>query len=148
MSGMTIVGNLVRDFEERTTANGKVLGSNTVAFNRRWRAGDDWKEETDYYSITIWGEQQVANAIESLGKGDRVIVTGKMKSRPAERETSGDPIKVTYWELTVDEIGPALRWASVGTIERNPHPGGKSGTSGNNTPKTTAAWGNDPEPDF
>jgi single-strand DNA-binding protein len=85
-----------------------------LAVNRRWRdQGGDWQESTSFFTGTIWREQ-AEQAAESLQKGARVIVTGRLEQRSWETET-GDKRSVV--EIQVDEIGPSLRWATA-TVNR------------------------------
>lgn len=108
---MTIVGTLGRDFELRYTTSGRAVASCGVAVSRRWKAQDsqEWQEVTSWVNVTLWAEM-AENAASSLKKGMRVICQGRFEQRSYE-DKEGET--KTVWEMTVDEIGPSLRWARV-----------------------------------
>lgn len=110
-NGITIVGNLTRDPELRYTPNGAAVANFGVAVNDRKRVGgtDKWEDDPSFFDVTAWDELAV-NASESLGRGNRVIVTGKLKQRSWET-TEGD--KRSKVEIIADAIGPDLRWATA-----------------------------------
>ena len=113
-NNVTLIGNLVDDPELRFTPSGVALAKIRMAVNRRWRAQDgEWQEQTSFFGGTVWREQaeQVA---ESLQKGARVIVTGRLEQRRWETD-AGD--KRSIVEVQIDEIGPSLRWATA-TVNR------------------------------
>ena len=143
---ITIVGNLARDFEERSTPTGTVLATNAVAVNRSYQKDGEWIENTDWFSITVWA-QAAENAIESYSKGDNVIVNGSMRSRKVDKETDGETIPITYWEINVDNIGACTTRATVGKIERNSKSDSSNTQTGSSSTKSSSAW-TDPEPDF
>ena len=143
---ITIVGNLARDFEERSTPTGTVLATNAVAVNRSYQKDGEWIENTDWCSITVWA-QAAENAIESYSKGDNVIVNGSMRSRKVDKETDGETIPITYWEINVDNIGACTTRATVGKIERNSKSDSGNNQTGSSSTKSSSAW-TDPEPDF
>ncbi len=109
-SNITLVGNLVDDPELRFTPSGVAMAKIRMAVNRRWRGQDgEWQENTSFFTGTIWREQ-AEQAAESLQKGARVIVTGRLEQRSWENE-QGEKRSVV--EIQVDEIGPSLRWATA-----------------------------------
>lgn len=109
-SNVTLIGNLVDDPELRFTPSGVALAKIRLAVNRRWRGQDgEWQENTSFFTGTIWREQ-AEQAAESLQKGARVIVAGRLEQRSWETE-QGDRRSVV--EVQVDEIGPSLRWATA-----------------------------------
>lgn len=113
-NNVTLIGNLVDDPELRFTPAGVAMAKIRLAVNRRWRGQDgEWQEDTSFFTGTCWREQaeQVA---ESLQKGTRVIVTGRLQQRSWETE-QGDKRSVV--EIQIDEIGPSLRWATA-TVNR------------------------------
>ena len=127
---VTIVGNVTRDPELRFTAAGTAMASFGVAVNRRWteRGSNEQKEEVSFFNVTCWREQ-AENAGNSLSKGDRIIVTGRLQQRSWETQ-EGEKRSVV--EIQADEIGPSIRWASV-TIEKNERRGaGDFGGGGGN----------------
>ncbi len=119
-NNVTLIGNLVDDPELRFTPSGVAMAKVRLAVNRRWRGQDgEWQESTSFFTGTIWREQaeQVA---ESLQKGARVIVTGRLEQRSWETQ-EGDKRSVV--EVQIDEIGPSLRWATA-TVNKTQRQGG------------------------
>lgn len=113
-NNVTLIGNLVDDPELRFTPSGVAMAKIRMAVNRRWRGQDgEWQENTSFFTGTIWREQ-AEQAAESLQKGARVIVTGRLEQRSWETE-QGDKRSVV--EIQIDEIGPSLRWATA-TVNR------------------------------
>lgn len=109
-NNITLIGNLVEDPELRFTPSGVAMAKIRIAVNRRWRGQDgEWQESTSFFTGTVWREQ-AENAAESLQKGARVIVNGRLEQRSWETE-EGDKRSVV--EVQVDEIGPSLRWATA-----------------------------------
>ncbi|WP_104062389.1 single-stranded DNA-binding protein [Arthrobacter sp. 4R501] len=168
---ITVIGNLTNDPELRFTPSGSAVANFTIASTPRTfdRASSEWKDgETLFLRAAVWREA-AENVAESLTKGMRVIVTGRLKSRSYETK-EGE--KRTVVELEVDEIGPSLRYANAKvnrTQRASPQGGqgaggfgnqgnagpGKSAPEGDSwaAPQTTSAaggWGNGPdsEPPF
>jgi single-strand DNA-binding protein len=114
----TITGNLTREPELRYTREGQATTQLGVAVNRRWqdRATQEWQEATSFFDVVCWREL-AENAALTLTKGMRVIVTGRLEHRTWETEDGEHRSKV---EITADEIGPSLRFATadVQRIER------------------------------
>lgn len=109
-SNVTLIGNLVDDPELRFTPSGVAMAKIRLAVNRRWRdQSGEWQENTSFFTGTVWREQ-AEQAAESLQKGARVIVTGRLEQRSWETE-QGDKRSVV--EVQIDEIGPSLRWATA-----------------------------------
>ncbi|WP_329060495.1 single-stranded DNA-binding protein [Amycolatopsis sp. NBC_01480] len=109
---VTIVGNLTADPELRFTQNGHAVANFTVACNPRTldRQSGEWKDgETLFMRCNIW-RQPAENMVESLRRGQRVIVQGRLGMRSFETR-EGE--KRTVVELEVDEIGPSLRYATA-----------------------------------
>lgn len=105
----TIIGNATSDAELRFTPNGLAVANFTVADTPRVKQGDQWVDgETMFVRCTVWREA-AENVAESITKGQRVIVTGRLKSRSYEK----DGQKRTSLEMDVDEVGPSLRWATA-----------------------------------
>lgn len=106
---VTVVGYLVGDPDLRFTQSGSAVANFTVASTPRSfdKQANDWKDgETLFLRASVWRDA-AENVAESLSKGSRVIVTGRLKSRSYEK----DGQKRTVTELEVDEIGPSLRSA-------------------------------------
>lgn len=135
-NNVTLIGNLVDDPELRFTPSGVALAKIRLAVNRRWRGQDgEWQEDTSFFNGTVWREQAETVA-ESLQKGTRVIVTGRLEQRSWETQ-EGDRRSVV--EIQIDEIGPSLRWATatVNKTQRSDSWGGDQSRS--STPSTPAA---------
>ncbi|HXY93139.1 MAG TPA: single-stranded DNA-binding protein [Acidimicrobiia bacterium] len=126
-STVTIVGNLTRDPEIRYTPSGAAKASFGVAVSRRWqnRQSQEWEEQTSFFNVVCWRDM-AENVSESLGKGSRVIVTGRLEQRSWETE-NGDKRSVV--EIVADEVGPSLRWATAQTT-RNERRGAGSSSGG------------------
>ena len=125
---ITVIGNLTSDPELRFTPSGSAVANFTIASTPRTfdRQSNEWKDgETLFLRASVWREA-AENVAESLTKGMRVIVTGRLKSRSYETK-EGE--KRTVIELEVDEVGPSLRYANVsrGFAKAD---GSKSGNSG------------------
>jgi single-strand DNA-binding protein len=109
-NGITIVGNLTRDPELRFTPNGAAVANFGVAVNNRKKVGDNWEDNPSFFDVNCWREL-AENAAESLTKGTRVIVTGKLVQRSWETNEGDKRSKV---EIEADAIGPDLRFATLG----------------------------------
>ena len=134
---ITIVGNLTADPELRFTPSGAAVANFTVASTPRTfdRQSNEWKDgETLFMRCSIWRDA-AENIAESLHRGTRVIVTGRLKSRSYETK-EGE--KRTVIELDVDEVGPSLRYASakVTKAERGGSGGGFGGGGQGGAPQS------------
>jgi single-strand DNA-binding protein len=129
-NNITLVGNITRDPELRFTATGQAKVNFGLAVNRRWqnRQTQEWEEATSFFNIVCWGEMG-ENTSESLGKGSRVIVSGRLEQRSWETE-EGEKRSVV--EVVADEVGPSLRWATaeVKKSDRRGPAGGDGGGGG------------------
>lgn len=120
---VTLVGNLTDDPELRFTPSGAAVASFRIAINSRVRDGDTWKDgEPSFFRINVW-RQQAENVAETLQKGNRCVVIGRLRSRSWETP-EGEKRSAT--EVEADEVAPSLRWATA-KIERNPRGGGQGG---------------------
>src|ERR671923_1650458 len=108
---VTIVGNLTDDPELRYTPNGAAVATIRVAVNRRIPDGaGGWKDaETSFFRVNAW-RTLAENAAESLTRGTRVVVVGRLRSRSWENQEGETRSAV---ESEADEIGPSLRWATA-----------------------------------
>ncbi|MGO1183186.1 MAG: single-stranded DNA-binding protein [Micrococcaceae bacterium] len=125
---ITLVGNLTADPELRFTASGQAVANFTVASTPRTfdRQSNEWKDgETLFVRASVWREA-AENVAESLTKGMRVVVQGRLRARSFETR---DGEQRTNWELDVDEVGPSLRYATA-KVTRTPRSGG-GGFGGN-----------------
>ena len=125
---ITVVGNLTADPELRFTASGAAVANFTVASTPRTfdRATNEFKDgEALFLRCSIW-RQPAENVAESLTRGSRVIVSGRLKQRSYDTK-EGE--KRTVIELEVDEIGPSLRYATakVNRANRSESSGGGGG---------------------
>ena len=109
---ITVVGNLVADPELRFTASGQPVATFRIASTPRIRdnATNEWKDgDSLFLTCNVW-RQAAENVAESLQRGMRVIVTGRLKQRNYETK-EGE--KRTVYEVEVDDVGPSLRNASA-----------------------------------
>lgn len=122
-NSVTVVGNLTQDPELRFTPSGVAMARISVAVNRRWmnRNTNEWEEEASFFTATCW-QEMAENVSESLQKGSRVIINGRLQQRSWETQ-EGERRSVV--EIRVDEIGPSLRWATA-SVTRTPRRGGDS----------------------
>ena len=128
---ITVVGNLTADPELRFTPSGAAVANFTVASTPRTfdKNSGEWKDgEALFLRCNIWREA-AENVAESLTRGSRVIVTGRLKQRSFETR-EGE--KRTVFEVEVDEIGPSLRYATakVNKASRSGGGGGGFGSGG------------------
>ena len=123
-NNVTLVGNITRDPELRFLPNGTANATFGLAVNRRWqnRQTNEWEERVSFFNVVVWREM-AENAAESLTKGMRVMVTGRLEQRSYETQ-EGEKRSVV--EVNADEIGPSLRWASA-SVTRNERRGGEGG---------------------
>ena len=126
---ITIVGNLTNDPELRFTPSGAAVASFTVASTPRYldKASGEWKDgEALFLRCSVW-RQVAENVAESLTRGTRVIVQGRLKQRSYETK-EGE--KRTVVEVEVDEVGPALRYATAKVQKTSRGGGGGAGGFG------------------
>ncbi len=116
---ITIVGNITRDPELKFLNSGQAAVRLSVAVNRRWqnRQTQEWEERVSYFEVTGYGPM-AENAANSLSKGTRVVVTGRLEQRSWETE-NGD--KRSIVEINADEIAPSLRFATA-VVTKTPRP--------------------------
>ena len=125
---ITIIGNLVDDPDLRFTPSGAAVANFRIASTPRTfdRQTNEWKDgETLFMTCAVW-RQAAENVAESLQRGMRVIVQGRLKSRSFETR-EGE--KRTVFEIDVDEVGPSLRSATA-KVTRASRSGGEGGYSG------------------
>ncbi len=126
-NNITIIGNVTRDPELRFTASGQATATFGLAVNRRWqnRQTNEWEEAVSFFNVVVWREL-AENCAESLRKGTRALVTGRLEQRSWE---TPDGEKKSVVDIVADEIGPSLRWATAQVI-RNERRGGDDGGQG------------------
>ncbi|CAN5631450.1 single-stranded DNA-binding protein [soil metagenome] len=126
-NNVTVAGNITRDPELRFTPSGQAVATFGLAVNRRWqnRQTNEWEEQVSFFDIKCWA-QMAENVTESLTKGSRVVVSGRLEQRSWETDNGDKRSKV---EVVADEIAPSLRWATA-QITRNERSGGEGGSFG------------------
>ena len=139
---ITIAGNLVDDPELRFTPAGQPVAKFRIASTPRFRdnASGEWKDgDSLFLTCNVW-RQAAENVAESLTRGMRVIVSGRLRQRSYETK-EGE--KRTVYEVEVDDVGPSLRNASakVNKIARNGSSGGPNGPGGPGGPAGRPAGG-------
>lgn len=140
-NSVTLIGNLVDDPELRFTPSGVAMAKIRFAVSRRYQdRNQEWQEETSFFGGTCWRDM-AENVAESLQKGMRVIVTGRLEQRSWETQ-EGD--KRSIIEVRIDDIGPSVRWATA-SVTRTPRTGGgdwaanKGGGGGGSVPPAPVA---------
>ena len=132
---ITVVGNLVDDPELRFTPSGAAVANFRIASTPRTldRQTNEWKDgDALFLSCSVW-RQAAENVAESLQKGMRVVVQGRLKQRQYETR-EGE--KRTVVELDVDEVGPSLKYATA-KVTRTTRQGGGGGYSGGGAARPT-----------
>jgi single-strand DNA-binding protein len=126
-NSVSLVGNCTRDPELRFTPSGQAVATFGLAVNRRWqnRQTNEWEEATSFFDVTCW-QQLAENVSESVQKGTRVVVTGRLDQRSWETQDGEKRSKV---EVVADEVAPSLRWATA-EITKNERRGGDFGGGG------------------
>jgi len=125
---ITLIGNLTGDPELRFTPSGAAVANFTVASTPRAfdRQSNEWKDgDTMFLNCSIW-RQAAENVAETLSKGMRVIVQGRLKSRSYD-DREGN--RRTVFEVDVEEVGPSLRYATA-KVNRTSGQGGGGWQSG------------------
>src|SRR3954452_6691124 len=128
-STITVVGSLTDDPELRFTPSGAAVANFTVASTPRFldKQTNEWKDgDALFLRCSIW-RQAAENVAESLQRGARVIVQGRLKQRSYETK-EGE--KRTVYELDVDEVGPSLRYATAKVVKGQRSGGGGGGGGG------------------
>src|SRR5271168_2808837 len=134
---VTVIGNVTRDPELRFTPSGQATASFGLAVNRRWqnRQTQEWEEQVSFFDVVCWREM-AENVAESLSRGARVLVTGRLDQRSWE---TADGDKRSKIEITADEIGPSLRWATAQVVKNERRgPGAEGGGGGGGEPRPAA----------
>jgi single-strand DNA-binding protein len=145
---VTVIGNITRDPELRFTSGGQAIASLGLAVKRVWheRRCTERTEQVSFFDVKCWA-QLGENVAQSLHKGARVIVSGRLEQQSWER----DGQKHSKIEIVADEVGPSLRWATA-NIERNERREGGGFDSGSSHPAQNepapagGGYANDEEP--
>jgi len=134
---VTLVGNITRDPELRFTPGGAAVSSFGLAWNRKNRDGE---ESVSFFDVTCWNSL-AENVAESLSKGNRVVVYGRLDQRSWENQEGERRSKV---EVIADEVAPSLRWATA-EVTRNEFRGEGSGST---APAPAAGQGSSPASNY
>ena len=122
-TSVTLVGNVTREPELRFLNTGVALAEFGVAVNTRRKDGDKWVDgDPEFYDVTCWREL-AENVSESITKGTRVVVVGKLNFRAWGTDEGDKRSKIS---ITADEVGPSLRWATS-EVSRNERTSGDGG---------------------
>ena len=139
---VTLIGNLTSDPELRFTPSGQAVASFTVASSTRIqdKQSGEWKDgDTVFLRCNVW-RQYAENVAESLQKGMRIMVSGRLKQRSYETK-EGE--KRTVYEVEVDDVGPALRYATA-KVTKVSRSGGVRRCAEAAAPASSGGWGATP----
>lgn len=142
-TNITVIGNMVADPELRFTPSGAAVASFRIASTPRFfdKQANEWRDgDSLFLTCNVW-RQYAENVAESLSKGMRVIVTGRLKQRSYETR-EGE--KRTVFEIDVDDVGPALKNATAKVNRISRDGGGFSGGGGNSNAGGGFGGGDDP----
>ena len=148
-NSVTIVGNVTDDPELRFTPSGLPVANFTVAVNSRVKKGDQWEDRNDgFFRCSCWRDM-AENVAESIQKGTRVMVIGRLQEQKWEDNDGGKRSRI---EIQVDEVGPTLRWATA-TVQKSQRSsgGGQGGQGGQGgswgaPPQGAGGWGSPSAP--
>jgi single-strand DNA-binding protein len=150
---ITLVGNITDDPELRFTPGGAPVANFTVAVNRRFKNQDgQWEDKLDgFFRCSCWWGL-AENAAESLTKGTRVVVVGRLQQRSWETQEGQKRYEI---DIQVDEVGPSLRWATASIQKSQRSSGGQQQGGGQSsggdwsspTPAPVGAPSQGPAPD-
>jgi len=143
---VTVAGNITRDPELRFTPSGTAVASFGLAWNRKYqnRQTGQQEEQVSFFDVTCWS-QLAENVSESLTKGTRVVVYGRLEQRSWETQEGDKRSKV---EIIADEVAPSLKWstAQLTKNERRDDMGGGGGGSRPAANDAPPAFNPDEEP--
>ncbi len=130
-NSVAVTGNATREPELRFTPSGQAVANFGVAVNRRWqnRQTQEWEEAVSFFDITAWS-QLAENVAETVGKGTRVTITGRLDQRSWETQDGDKRSKV---EIVADDVAVSLRWATAEVIRNERSDGGSGGFRGGNS---------------
>lgn len=149
---ITVIGNITRDPELKFLNSGQASVRFSVAVSRRWqnRQTNEWEERTSFFDVQAYG-QLAENVAESMPKGTRAIITGRLEQRSWE---TPDGDKRSIVEINADEVAPSLRFAKASVTKttsssNSGNAGGSRPSSGGNAAPSTPStnnYGFDEEP--
>ena len=144
---VSVTGNLTRDPELRFTPSGQAIATFGVAVNRRWqnRQSNEWEEATSFFDVVAW-RTLAENVAQSLTRGTRVVISGRLEQRSWESQEGEKRSKV---EIVADDVAPSLSFATV-KIEKNERrsPDGPQAPSANGAGASLRSVPNDPPPNY
>jgi single-strand DNA-binding protein len=118
---IVVIGNLADDPELRFTNNGSSVASFRVVVTPRVQEGGTWRDgDTSFFRVSAWRDQ-ASHLAESLRKGDRILVVGRLRQRSWE---TPDGERRSAAEIEADDVGASLKWATV-SVERATTPSGE-----------------------
>jgi single-strand DNA-binding protein len=122
-NSITVVGNVTRDPELKFLNSGQAAVRLSIAVNRRWmnKQTNDWEERVSYFEVQAFG-QLAENVANSVTRGARVVVTGRLEQRSWE---TAEGEKRSSVEINADEIASSLRYATT-VITKNPRAEGSN----------------------
>jgi single-strand DNA-binding protein len=125
---ITVSGNVTRDPELRFTPSGQGVCSFSVAVNRSWqnRQTQEWEEQTSFFDVKAWG-QLGQNISDTLSKGSRVVVSGRLEQRSWETD-QGE--KRYAFEIVADDVAASLLYATADISKNERREGGEGGYQG------------------
>jgi single-strand DNA-binding protein len=127
-NNVDLVGNITRDPELRFTPGGMAVASFGLAVNRRIqnRQTQEWEERTSFFDVVSYGTL-AENVSESLQRGSRIMVQGRLEQRSWETQDGEKRSKI---EVIADDIGPSLRWATADVTKNERRSDGGGGGGG------------------
>jgi len=133
-NNVTVTGNATREPELRFTPSGQAVANFGLAVNRRWqnRQTQEWEEAVSFFDVTVWA-QLAENAAESVTKGTRVTVSGRLDQRSWENQEGEKRSKI---EIVADDVAVSLRWATV-DVSKNEKVSAGAGAASKPSDKTT-----------
>jgi single-strand DNA-binding protein len=136
-NNIDLVGNLTRDPELRYTPGGMPVATFGLAVNlrRQNRQTNEWEDRASFFDIVCYGSLG-ENVSETLGRGTRVMVVGRLEQRSWETQEGDKRSKV---EVIADEVGPSLRWATADVTKNERRPGGEMAGGGGASPARSGA---------
>lgn len=144
-NSVTVTGNATREPELRFTPSGQAVANFGVAVNRRWqnRQTQEWEEAVSFFDITAWA-QLAENVAESVSKGTRVTIAGRLDQRSWETQDGDKRSKV---EIVADDVAVSLRWATA-EVMRNERSDAGGGSGGGNSGGRRSGGGSNAAPAY
>lgn len=141
---ITLVGNITDDPELRFTPSGSAVANFTIAVNRRFKnQSGAWEDKLDgFFKCNCWRDM-AENVAESLQKGARVMVVGRLQQRSWDDQEGN---KRSAFEIQVDEVGPSLRWATASVTKSQRSSSQQPTAPGGATSGGGGDWGSAPAP--